>query len=664
LTQRRKLGLSHIAFFRGYLEGLSFEELGSRYLETGRDVKRAKATLRWVRDELINAARREKPSLARLFRISPERIWAAPSEAAPGNFSDSVPAKSPGAASIAAGVHVGGPFAGIPSLEDFQASRDPDNFFTEAELIKAYEEEYAQRIDPQEKRRAARNQKLRKRIRDALAWFEGWLPEIPQPGDNLTAWLDEALAGRLAQAGILTIRDLEELIRFKGESWYKIVPWFGKASAARVMTWLTLNKVIAVPEHALVPYRKFVPTLKAQRPLETGIVPLEYFGVPQELSGAVGTNRAYGNRLSAVDDFAAINAWIAKKGNQRPHTARNYRTQAERLLLWAVLEKGRALSSLTIEDCVEYRDFLHALAGGSALAGGNFWRWRILREAWIGKRNTPRWHEDWRPFAGPLSPASQKQALIVLSALFEYLVRNRYLEFNPWNEVDDVPVADRRKLKIDHAFTPRQWQYLVDHLKELPNDERSARLRFILWFGVGTGLRIEELSRARVGDIDADVTGDDYEITVVGKGTKERSTTFPNRLMPILADYMEVRGFSREFAQWPNDVPLIATLGTRNGERRRTVSAATIHQILTGFFGDVAEFIELEDPRAGERLRCASTHWLRHTFGTLNAQRNTPIQMIQAALGHSDVGTTGIYLAAERRQRAQALNAFFNEIAQ
>ena len=640
-ARTRKLGLSHIAFFRGYIEGLPLDEIAELYLETGRDQKRAKATLRWIRDELINAARREKPSYARLFRIPPTQL------AGPGGQQVS-----------GAGVHVGGPLAGIPSLEAFQAERDPDGFFTESELIKVYNEEYGSRQDAgSQARRAGRNQKLRKRIRDALAWFEGFLPEKPQPGDQLAAWLDESIANRLRRGGMLTIDDLAGLIRGKGESWYKVVPWFGKASAARVMKWLTFNKVIPVPERALVPYRKLFPKLKASRELELGIVPLEYLKLPAEVSGAVGTNRAYGNRLAAVDDFEAINAWIAKKGNQRPHTARNYRTQAERLLLWAVLEKGRALSSLTIEDCTEYRDFLYALDGKQD------WRWRIPCKAWIGKRNTPRWHEDWRPFAGPLSPASQKQALTVVSALFEYLARNRYLDFNPWKEVDQMPVADRRRLKTDHALTPKQWQFVIQHLEERARDERYYRLRFILWFAIGTGLRIEELVEARAGQIDSDGSGDDYEITVIGKGTKERRTTFPNGLMPILADYMEHRGLGRDANNWSASEPLIATLATKSNENRRAIATATLHQILTGYFARVAEDIDAEDTKAADRLKSATTHWMRHTFGTMNANRNTPVQLIQAALGHADVGTTGIYLAAERRQRAQVINEFFNGIA-
>ena len=251
----------------------------------------------------------------------------------------------------------------------------------------------------------------------------------------------------------------------------------------------------------------------------------------------------------------------------------------------------------------------------------------------------------------------------MVSALFEYLARNRYLDFNPWKEVDQMPVADRRKLKTDHALTPKQWQFVIRHLEAREQNERYYRLRFVLWFAVGTGLRLEELVEARVGDIDADSSGDDYEIAVIGKGTKERRTTFPNGLMPILADYMEVRGLGRDFSSWPTREPLIAILATRNNERRHEISTSTLHQMLTGYFAEVGDAVDLEDAKAAERLKSATTHWLRHTFGTMNANRNTPVQMIQAALGHTDVGTTGLYLAAERQQRAQVINEYFEEIA-
>ena len=46
--------------------------------------------------------------------------------------------------------------------------------------------------------------------------------------------------------------------------------------------------------------------------------------------------------------------WLQALSN----TQRAYRKAAERFLLWAITHKGKALSSMSNEDCIEYRDFL------------------------------------------------------------------------------------------------------------------------------------------------------------------------------------------------------------------------------------------------------------------------------------------------------------------
>ncbi|WP_323122453.1 hypothetical protein [Burkholderia alba] len=43
-TAQRRIGLQHLSFFRGYLEGLDLAELADQYLEFGRDARKAAAT--------------------------------------------------------------------------------------------------------------------------------------------------------------------------------------------------------------------------------------------------------------------------------------------------------------------------------------------------------------------------------------------------------------------------------------------------------------------------------------------------------------------------------------------------------------------------------------------------------------------------------------------
>lgn len=50
-------------------------------------------------------------------------------------------------------------------------------------------------------------------------------------------------------------------------------------------------------------------------------------------------------------------------------------------------------------------------------------------------------------------------------------------------------------------------------------------------------------------------------------------------------------------------------------------------------------------------MRRASTHWLRHTAATHQAEDGTPIHHIQQNLRHSSIGTTSIYVHAEEDAR-------------
>ena len=59
----RQVGYHHFALFRGHLDGLALDTLGELYLETGTDLRHAKRTLGWIRDELVVAAK-DKNSIA------------------------------------------------------------------------------------------------------------------------------------------------------------------------------------------------------------------------------------------------------------------------------------------------------------------------------------------------------------------------------------------------------------------------------------------------------------------------------------------------------------------------------------------------------------------------------------------------------------------------
>ena len=72
----------------------------------------------------------------------------------------------------------------------------------------------------------------------------------------------------------------------------------------------------------------------------------------------------------------------------------------------------------------------------------------------------------WRPFAGPLSPSSQRQALSILNALLLWLVEAGYLAGNP------LALSRRKKRLIApraSRFLPMEhWQAVKSTIEAMP----------------------------------------------------------------------------------------------------------------------------------------------------------------------------------------------------
>jgi site-specific recombinase XerD len=645
----RKIGYHHFALFRGHLDGLSLDTLGDRYLETGTDLRQATRTLRWVRDELIAAAKRyqaetgvTQASLARLLRIEPERL--KPEER------------------IA--------LAEIPSLEDFQADFDPVGFYAEAELIEEFQKRYGgtdaggapgSAIPTAILRKTERNDRLRKRLRQAIDTLEHWIASVPKPTDPIDIWLEPIVARRLTPAGIVSIEDLVGLINRRGNLWYRRIPKFGAVRARRIIRWLQINRVLPIEERALVPYRQIARRLPAQRTPEYAIVPYEHLALSADLSGIVGTNRGHDCQMPSLrDDRDAIDAWLELKGD-KPNTRRAYLAQAERFLLWLVMEKGRALSSATPEDCFEYTKFLEALANP-----GTAWSWRLPRAAWVGDKR-PRWSPDWKPFTGTLTIRSRQMAITILKGLFVWLLDLGYLRRNPWVPVK-TPKASGRSIQVDHALNARQWAAVVDELAAQPQDERYFRLRFLLWLGYSGGLRQDEMLRLTTDNLQRTPEGD-WELKFLGKGGKEREVPLARTVFGYLQDYLEARGHGRNPLTWLEErgaldgqvtrpaLPLLTALAPELQQvqkgRDQPLSARMQSQLLKRHFDAAAE--RLDDMLDQYHLRQASTHWLRHTAATVMIDRGAQVAVVQEILGHSNSATTALYTHADRKRMREAV---------
>jgi site-specific recombinase XerD len=99
--------------------------------------------------------------------------------------------------------------------------------------------------------------------------------------------------------------------------------------------------------------------------------------------------------------------------------------------------------------------------------------------------------------------------------------------------------------------------------------------------------------------------------------------------------------------------PLI--LGIAGGEHPLTSTA--IYLIVKACFARAADSLEASDMAGAGRLRRASTHWLRHTAATHQADAGIDVRHIQRNLRHASIAVTSIYLHTEDDARHADTNA-------
>ncbi|WP_157271506.1 phage integrase family protein [Azohydromonas aeria] len=171
---------------------------------------------------------------------------------------------------------------------------------------------------------------------------------IPQPliGDEVGRWLPPRVAAVLRQAGIRTLAELTLRVP-RRKRWWSGITGLGPALARQVEGFFAAHPKLTERARALL----VVPPEDDVRPWER-IVP------PVGLDGSMGTYRAprASCSLRSNTDYEAVQAWLTL--HEAPATRRAYRREAERLVLWAVVERGLALSSLSTEDATAYRTFL------------------------------------------------------------------------------------------------------------------------------------------------------------------------------------------------------------------------------------------------------------------------------------------------------------------
>jgi len=177
--------------------------------------------------------------------------------------------------------------------------------------------------------------------------------------------------------------------------------------------------------------------------------------------------------------------------------------------------------------------------------------------------------------------------------------------------------------------SPRQWQSLPKYLNKKQveallsacddSKPQGTRDRAMLEFLYATGLRVSELCRVRVSDLERNMGF----VRVVGKGNKHRIVPVGKAALQMVERYLDgPRG--KLLRGRPSPFLFITNRGT-------AMTRQAFWKLLAGYGKKAGIFHDL------------TPHVLRHTFATHLLEGGADLRSVQTMLGHSDISTTQIY---------------------
>ncbi len=273
------------------------------------------------------------------------------------------------------------------------------------------------------------------------------------------------------------------------------------------------------------------------------------------------------------------------------------------------------------------------------------WAWR-LRDFLRPRQLESATGEDLKAFLselavkGRVAIATQKQALNALIFLFREALGRDAGDLSGFQ-------LSRRGPRIPTVLTRKECQRLFDAM------QGTSRLMAELAYG--SGLRIMELLRLRVKDVDLNRC---QVIVRAAKGDKDRVTMLPETLVERLRAHRDrLRGLyeqdrtaglagvwlpealERKYPgagvawEWFWFFPSRqVALDPHAGVQRR-------HHVLEGAF----QLAVRQAARSARLNKRVTPHTLRHSFATHLLEAGADIRSVQDLLGHADVSTTQIY---------------------
>ena len=320
-------------------------------------------------------------------------------------------------------------------------------------------------------------------------------------------------------------------------------------------------------------------------------------------------------------------------GELSPRSIANTQKELYRFLTWCREEAKKTFQQLTVADLHAYKEFI-----------------RHPPPEWISTTKWPRNDPRYRPFSGPLSDASRRQAMIAVKGLLGYAEQTGYLRRNLARLVRNVRAPHTSR--ITRYLTPQAIGHALEAVSQRPADNPAAqrrreRDRFLLVAFAQTGARLNEIVGANMGAIYSEGDGR-WWLDVIGKGAKPRRLPVPPAMLDAYRGYRLAFGLLPQ-ASRADRTPLV--LSSRREQPVRITDEAASEALKAVFMAGADRAEAVGDFDSAASLRQASTHWLRHSMLTNHANSGVQLKTLQDTAGHANIATTAAYLHKTDRER-------------
>lgn len=206
-----------------------------------------------------------------------------------------------------------------------------------------------------------------------------------------------------------------------------------------------------------------------------------------------------------------------------------------------------------------------------------------------------------------------------IRTFYKFLYRERLTDTNPTSSIN----APKKPKSLPKFLTKTEVETILSGIKiETPAGFRNRAILELLW---ATGMRISELSGLNFGNLNLE----NNEITVFGKGAKERIVLVSDRAKNFLKRYIETARplIAKGFTLKPIDDESPVFINNTGFRLQNKTIRNVINEVVNS----------LEFPKH------VTPHMFRHSFATHLIENGADLRIVQELLGHASISNTQIY---------------------